>query len=151
MVSVVPAAARAAKLAARYGPHVAAAWQIGGTQALAAAKEQQARIKHKRHAVDKARTVKGGSILRQRHEDKIVWVVFAEDEVVAVYPPISTSLEDLVRHADLAERVTPEEYDAARIRARARRAATGARTRVRPTRRSIGTTKELKGAAPSAD
>ena len=142
MASFVPAAARAAKLAAKYGPHVAAAWQVGGTQAVDAAKEQQARLKNKRHAVDKARTVKGGSVLRQRHEDQIVWVVFAGDEVVAVYPSLSTPLEDLVKHADLAERVTPQEYDAARIQARARRAAARARTRVRPQRRSLDSPKD---------
>src|SRR3712207_205900 len=111
MTPLVPAAARAAKLAAKYGPHVAAAWQVGGTQALDAAKEQQARLRHRRHALDKAKTVKRGSILRQRHEEKIVWVVFSGDEPVATYPALDSSLEDLVRHADLSERQTPEEYD----------------------------------------
>ena len=133
------AAARLAKLAAKYGPHAVAAARIGGPAAKDAVVTQQRRLQSRRHAFDKARTVMAGSVLRQRDRQDIVWVVYAGDHPVAVYPDVSTPIPDLVATADLSKRVTPEEYDAAKARRRAGRAAGRAAARVRSRRPHSGT------------
>jgi len=125
----------AAKLAAKYGPHVVTAWQVGGEQAVEVVKAHQARVLNRRNAIDKARTVTGGSVLRQRHGEAIVWVVYAGDDPVEVYPPVPVPIGQLVEHADLSARRTPEELDQATAPRRVRRAVTHAATRAKPGRR----------------
>lgn len=116
-------AAKAAKLAAKYGPHVVAAAKVAGPAAKEAVETQRKRIENRRAAFDKARGLAGGSVLRQRDGDEVVFVVFTGDEPVAAYPEVSTPVADLVRSADLSQRMTPAEYDEAKIRKRAGRAA----------------------------
>ncbi len=116
-------AAKAAKLAAKYGPHVVAAAKVAGPAVKEAAETQRKRIENRRAAFDKARGLEAGTVLRQRQGDEVVFVVFTGDEPVAVYPEVATPLADLVRSADLSQRVTPQEYDDAKVSKRAGRAA----------------------------
>jgi hypothetical protein len=125
------AAARFAKLTAKYGPHAIAAARIGGPVAKQAVLTQQRRLQGRRHAFDKAGTVEDGSVLRVRDGQEVVWVVFAADDPVAVYPEVTTPVSDLVARADLSKRVSPEQHEAARARRRARQAAGRAAARVR--------------------
>lgn len=124
-------AARAAKLAAKYGPHVAAAIKVAGPTVRDTVETQRRRLENRHAAFDKAGTTVEGSVLRQRDGNDIVFVVFAGDEPVAVYPEVTTPIGDLVRNADLSKRVTPEEFEAAKVRKRAGRAARGAVSRLR--------------------
>lgn len=116
-------AAKAAKLAAKYGPHAVAAAKVVGPAAKEAVETQRRRIANRNAAFDKARGLAAGSVLRQREGDEVVFVVFAGDEPVAAYPEVATPLADLVKRADLAQRVTPEQHDELRVSKRAGRAA----------------------------
>jgi len=64
-------------------------------------------------------------------------VVFAGEVPVASYPAVEEELLELVKHAKMSERQSPEDYDESRAGAKARRAArkagTAARRRVRGT------------------
>lgn len=134
MATAASSAVRLAKLAAKYGPHAVEAWKLGGSHAVDAVKEQQTRNKNRRHALDKARTVTDGSVLRQRHNEEIVWVVFAGDEPVAVYPNVAVPMADLIQHADLTKRLTPEQVDSKRVRRRVQRASARVTSKVGPHR-----------------
>jgi len=123
MSSYLPAGKKAVELAVKHAPKAAAAWKLGGKAATEQVKIQRARAANKKLAFDKARTLVDGTVLRQLHGEQVVWVVFAGDEPVAAYPPVETELADLVKHAKLSERQTPEQYDESRARERVRRAA----------------------------
>lgn len=144
-MSVPSNAARAAKLAAKYGPHVAAAVKVAGPTVRDSMQTQKKRLESRHAAFDKAGTLTEGSVLRQRDGNDVVWVVFAGDEPVAVYPEVATPIPDLVKSADLTKRVTPEEFDAAKVRKRAGRAARKAAERARPGRRDRASDRELEG------
>ena len=122
------AAGRAARLgaryAARYGPQAALAWKVAGSHAVDAAAVQIARRRERGHAIDQARTLVEGTVLRTRHGDEVVWIVFSGQEAVAAHPDVGEALPSLVSHVDLAKRRTPEEIDAARLRSRSRRVVT---------------------------
>jgi hypothetical protein len=61
---------------------------------------------------------------------------------VASYPPVEKDLSELVEHAKLSDRKTPDDYDRTRAKARAKRAAmkagNAARKRVRRSDESAG-------------
>ena len=124
-------AARAAKLAAKYGPHVVAAAKVAGPAVKEAAETQRKRLENRRAAFDKARGLTDGSVLRQRQGDEVVFVVFTGEEPVAVYPEVVTPLADLVRNADLSQRVTPQQHDDGKVSKRAGRAARKIASRAR--------------------
>lgn len=137
-------AAKAAKLAAKYGPHVAAAVKVAGPAVKESVETQRKRLESRHAAYDKAGTLAQGSVLRQRDGNAVVWVVFAGDEPVAVYPEVATPIAELVKSADLSKRVTPAEFEAAKVRKRAGRAAKNAAGRVRSGRRTGGSDRELE-------
>lgn len=137
-------AAKAAKLAAKYGPHVAAAMKVAGPAVKEGVETQRKRMESRHAAYDKAGTLAQGSVLRQRDGNDVVWVVFAGDEPVAVYPEVATPIAELVRSADLSKRATPAEFEAAKVRTRAARAARNAAGRVKPGRRKTGSDRELE-------
>jgi hypothetical protein len=122
-MSTSSSAARAAKLAAKYGPHAVAAAKVVGPAAKEAVETQRRRIANRNAAFDKARGLAAGSVLRQREGDEVVFVVFAGDEPVAAYPEVATPLATLVEKADLSQRVTPERHDELKVSKRAGRAA----------------------------
>ncbi len=123
MSNLVPAGKKAAQLAVKHAPKAAAAWRVGGKPAVEQVKIQRARALNKKLAFEKARTLVDGTVLRQLHGEQVVWVVFAGEVPVATYPPVEEDLPDLVKHAKVSDRQTPEDYDQSRARARAKRAA----------------------------
>ncbi len=137
-------AAKAAKLAAKYGPHVAAAVKVAGPAVRESVETQRKRMESRHAAYDKAGTLAQGSVLRQRDGNDVVWVVFTGDEPVAVYPEVATPIAELVRSADLSKRVTPAEFEAAKVRTRAAQAARNAAGRVKPGGRKSGSDRELE-------
>jgi len=129
--NIVPAGKKAVELAVKHGPKVKAAWEVGGKAATEQVKIQRARAANKKRAFEKARTVAEGTVLRQLQGEQVVWVVFAGDEPVASYPTVEADLAELVTHADLRQRQTPEDYDRSRAKARAKQAAKKAGTAAR--------------------
>jgi hypothetical protein len=129
MSNLIPAGTKAVKLAAKYVPQAKMVWDTAGQAATEQVKLRRARSANRRRAVEKARTVVDGTVLRQIHGDQIVWVVYSGDEPITAYPLPDIELGDLTRRARLSERMTPEEYDESRARARAKRAAARARPR----------------------
>jgi hypothetical protein len=142
MGNMVPKGRKAVELAVKHGPKVKVAWDMAGKQATEQVKIQRARAANKKHAFDKARTLADGTVLRQLDGDQVIWVVFAGAEPVASYPPIEKDLADLVEHAKLSGRQTPEDYDRSRAKARAKKAAmmagSAARKRIRRSDETTG-------------
>ena len=129
MSNLIPAGTKAVKLAAKYVPQAKMVWDTAGQAATEQVKLRRARSADRRRAVEKARTVVEGSVLRQIHGDQIIWVVYSGDEPITAYPLPDIELGELTRRARLSDRMTPEEYDESRARARAKRAAARARPR----------------------
>ena len=123
MSNLVPAGKKAAQLAVKHAPKAAAAWRVGGKPAIEQVKIQRARSVNKKLAFEKARTLTDGTVLRQLHGELVVWVVFAGETPVAVYPSVEEELLELVKHAKMSDRQTPEDYDASRAKQRAKRVA----------------------------
>jgi len=99
----------AAKRALKYGPYAAQAWKHLGRPTQAAVQKQVGSWAARRTAVQHADTVNDGSILGVMHDGARVWVVFSGDEPVTAYPSTAKPLAELVAHADLRKRVTPEQ------------------------------------------
>lgn len=123
MSNIVPKGKKAVELAVKHGPKVKVAWDMAGKQATEQVKIQRARAANKKRAFDKARTLADGTVLRQLDGEQVIWVVFTGAQPVASYPPVEKDLAELVEHAKLSGRVTPEDYDRSRAKARAKRAA----------------------------
>jgi hypothetical protein len=125
----------AAKRALKYGPYAAQAWKHLGRPTQAAVQKQVGSWAARRTALQHADTVTDGSILGVMHDGARVWVVFSGDEPVTAYPNTSTPLAQLVAHADLPRRVTPEQArERQRMREMRRRAGDRAR-QIGPRRR----------------
>jgi hypothetical protein len=133
MSNLIPVGRKAVTLAAKYGPQAKIAWDTAGSAAAEQVKIRRARAANRRSAVEKARTVVDGTVLRQIHGDQVVWVVYAGDEPITAYPLVDIELDELTKRARLSERMTPEQYDETRARARARRVASTVRRRGRTT------------------
>ncbi|WP_210649173.1 hypothetical protein [Nocardioides sp. SYSU D00065] len=128
-MSLIPAGAKAVKLAAKYGPQAKLVWDAAGQAAADQVKARRAAATQRRRAVEKARTVVDGTVLRQLHGDQVVWVVYSGDEPITAYPLPDVDLTELTSRAELSQRITPEQYDQSRARARAKRVAARARRR----------------------
>jgi hypothetical protein len=125
----------AAKRALKYGPYAAQAWKHLGKPTQAAVQKQASSWAARRTALQHADTVTNGSILGVMENGQRVWVVYSGDESVTAYPRTPTPIEQLVAHADLRRRVTPEQArEAQRMRQLRRRASSRAR-QIRPRRR----------------
>ena len=131
MSNLVPAGRRAAKLAIKYGPQAKLVWDKVGKDTVEQARARRVIALDRRHAVDKARTLTDGWVLRQLDGERVVWVVFSGEEPITSYPDDGVDLGALLKGADLSKRLTPEEYDRRRARARAARAVRRARSTVR--------------------
>jgi hypothetical protein len=128
----------AAKRALKYGPYAAQAWKHLGKPTQAAVQRQASSWAARRTALQHADTINRGSILGVMHEGAKVWVVYSGDEPVTAYPPTSKPIAELVAHANLAKRITPEQArERQRMRELRRRA--GDRVKqIRPRRRRPG-------------
>ncbi len=129
---VGPTSKRAARTAAKYGPHAVVVWNVAGEHIQAAAKAKAAEIAERRKAFEQADSTAQGSVLKVVHNGTKVFLVFAGDEPVSAYPAVPASLEELVSHADLDKRVTPEQHRERSARARARRASRRVRRKQGP-------------------
>jgi hypothetical protein len=116
---VGPVAKGVAKYGVKYGPQAKILWDNGGKHAQEVARERVRAMAARRTAFEKAETVVAGSVLKQIYSGKQVWVVFSGDEPVDAFPGNSVDLGELVKHADLSARVTPEEHRGGQLRQRA--------------------------------
>jgi hypothetical protein len=127
---VRPAAKNATKLGVKYGPHVVAAWKIGGKHVTAAAQGAMDSYSARRAAIQHAEIVVDGSLLRTMHAGMTIWVVFSGDKPVQAYPEAPVALDTLIADADLGKRLTPDQVHQQAAAARARRAARSVPTSV---------------------
>ncbi len=111
-----------ARYGAKYGPHAMLAWELAGTHVQAAARARLDELAARRRAFDHADGLRAGSVLRVVDHGLVVFVAYSGDEPVACYPQVAVPLDDLVRHADLDKRRTPQQHQERLLRSRARRA-----------------------------
>ena len=105
-----PAAKKAATYGAKYGPHAVVIWNVAGEHVQAAARAKASEIAERRKAFQEADSVVDGSVLRVVDHGTTTFVVFSGESPVASYPGAAKPLGDLIAHADLAKRVTPEQW-----------------------------------------
>lgn len=123
-------AVSAVKLGVKYGPQIWIATQALREPAKEAVNKAVASERARRQAMAHAKSLADGSILKVYKGDQALWIVFAGDETIAVYPPTDMPLSVLVERADLTKRIRPE--DRLKARDRARDAATAALRRGKP-------------------
>lgn len=116
----------AAKNAAKYGPQVKVAWDVGGKPAQEAAVRAAKKKLAQRKAFQKAEVVVDGSVLKTIHAGETYWVVLGTDDVpVESYPEAPVPLADLVAGTDVSRKRTYAEWEAARLRHKVPRRRTG--------------------------
>ena len=118
------------KLGIKYGPQIWVASQALREPAKEAANKAISSERARRSAMDHARSLTDGSILKVYKGDAAHWVVFSGDEPVAVHPSTDLLLTTLVERADLTKRIRPQ--DKVKATARARDAAATALRRGKP-------------------
>lgn len=117
-----PASKQGLKLAAKYGPHVKAAWDIGGDKVKEVTRNKTEEIANRNKAFKDAESRVDGSVLSVTHKGRPVFVVLAGDEAVEAYPETGEPLTALIDKVDLAKRVTPAERRERLVRTRVSRA-----------------------------
>jgi hypothetical protein len=105
-----------ARRGVKYSPHIAAIVREVRGPASEYAKATMEATRQKRLALTKARSVRDGSVLLVLHGEQPVWVVSSGDVPVSQHPAVGVPLADLVAHADLDRRRTPEEFPSPRER-----------------------------------
>lgn len=96
------------KYGVRYGPVAFEAIKHGREPAQQAVQTVLANRTARRKAVEHARTVRDGTLLKVMHEGRVIWFVFSDDHIVTAYPPVPTpTYGDLLKHADLDKREPP--------------------------------------------
>ncbi len=94
------------KWGVKYGPIAYEAAKHGKEPAKAAAQKALGRVQAYRSAVEHGLTVVEGSVLKTFDANgEPVWVVFSGEEPIATHPVTATPMADLLRHADLANRI----------------------------------------------
>ena len=136
MSRIGPASKQGLKLAAKYGPHVKAAWDLGGDKVKEVARAKADEVAARNKAFKDADARVQGSVLRVPHDGVPVFVVFAGDEPVTSYPAVDEPLDAVVARVDLAKRISPEQRRERQLRARAMQAARKARSSRRAPRSS---------------
>jgi hypothetical protein len=105
----------AIKYGVRYGPVAFEAFKHGREPAQQAVQSVLARRNARKIAVEHAKTLREGTVLKVMRDGDPVWFVFSGDEIVATYPQVPMdSYGDLLRHTDLANRIRPEDMPQAR-------------------------------------
>ena len=105
----------AIKYGVRYGPVAFEAFKHGREPAQQAVQSVLARRNARKVAVEHAKTLREGTVLKVMNEGDAVWFVFSADEIVATYPQVAmASYGDLLRHTDLANRIRPEDMPQSR-------------------------------------
>jgi hypothetical protein len=113
----------------KYGPQAQLVWKHIAAPATTAAQRTLATRSASRTALNHADTVVEGAILKVIHEGTIHWVVFSGGKPVTAYPTSPVGLDELVAHADVSKKVTPDQHKAKQAEAsRKRKALDTART-----------------------
>lgn len=94
----------------KYGPQAQLLWKHVAAPATAAAGHTFAAQTARRTALKHADTVVGGAILNVMREGETYWVVFSGGEPVEAYPQAPVPLPQLIAHADLSKKMTPDQY-----------------------------------------
>src|SRR5690606_12237730 len=97
----------AAAAAQRWGPVV---WEQLKSQRAPAEKFVQDKVakgNQRKKALAHAATVIEGSVLQVFHRNTAHWVVFSDDDPIAVHPPTGASFDELLDRADLSNRLRP--------------------------------------------
>ncbi|MFM6848227.1 MAG: hypothetical protein ACKOVB_03885 [Terrabacter sp.] len=118
------------KLGIKYGPQIWVASKALREPAKEAANKAISSERARRQAMDHARSLTGGSILKVYRGDGAHWVVFSGDEPVAVHPATDLPLTTLVEGVDLTKRIRPQ--DKVKATDRAKDAAATALRRSKP-------------------
>jgi len=118
------------KLGIKYGPQIWVATQALREPAKEAANKAISSERARRQAMDHARSLADGSILKVYKGDAAHWVVFSGDEAVGVHPATDMLVTSLVERADLTKRIRPD--DKVTATARAKDAAAAALRRAKP-------------------
>lgn len=93
----------------KYGPQV---WEQVQTQREPAERFMQAKVakgNHRKKAMAHAQTVRRGSVLQVFHRNEAHWIVFSGEQPIAVHPATQATYEQLLEHADLDQRVRPQD------------------------------------------
>ena len=94
----------------KYGPLAYEAVKHGREPAQQAMQSALAKRNARKTAIEHAATLRNGTLLKVMHEGRPIWFVFSDDEIIATYPSVPmASYGELLRHADLANRVKPEQ------------------------------------------
>ncbi len=112
--------------AVKYGPQAALVWKYAAAPVTAAAQRAFATTANRKTALKHADTVVEGAILMVMDEGETHWVVFSGGKPVAAYPKPSGSLDDLVAHANLSKKMTPDQFRSRQTEASRRQQAVAA-------------------------
>ncbi|MBA2772515.1 MAG: hypothetical protein H0U36_00485 [Nocardioidaceae bacterium] len=113
----------------KYGPQAQLLWKHVAAPATAAAGRTFAAQTARRTAVKHADTVVEGAILNVMLDGETYWVVFSGGEPVTAYPAAPVPLPELIAHANLSKKMTPDQYRSRQAEAsRTRKAVDTART-----------------------
>ncbi len=94
----------------KYGPQAQLVWKHVAAPVTVAAGRTFAVQTARRTAVKHADTVIEGAILMAMHEGQTHWVVFSGGEPVAAYPPAPVPLPELIAHANVSKKMTPDQF-----------------------------------------
>jgi hypothetical protein len=130
-VGVTKVVIMSARQGVKYAPHIAAVVREVRGPATDYAKATLEATRQKRLALTKARSVRDGSLLLVLHSEQPVWVVYSGDVPVSEHPEVGVPLADLVAHADLDRRRTPEEFPSPRQRVSSARKRTVSKVTIR--------------------
>ena len=113
----------------KYGPQAQLVWKHVAAPVTSAAQRTFATRTARRTALNHADTVVEGAVLKVMHEGDIHWVVFSGGRPVTAYPASPATLDELVADADVAKKMTPDQFRTKQAEAsRKRKALDTART-----------------------
>ncbi len=107
----------AAKAAVKYGPAAKGVYDQAKEPATHYARQRLEGARSRRLAIEKARTLRDGMLLRVMPHEEPVWVVFSGDEPVSAHPDTGAPLAELLLRADLTKRFYPDQIPSTRDRA----------------------------------
>lgn len=105
------------KAAVKYGPAAKVFYDQAKEPATDFARKRLDAARHRRLAVERARTLRDGTLLRLVPHEEPVWVVFSGDEPVSAHPDKGEPLSSLLARADLTRRIYPDQVPTPRDRA----------------------------------
>ncbi len=104
----VKLASMGAKMASKYGPRAKSAWDEGGKDSAKAAGKNAASFNALRKALNHARELPEGSVVKVVDRGADSYVVLDGDRAIAAYPTPTYGVDKLVENADLTKRILPD-------------------------------------------